>query len=139
MRMVTVNDRANNKTTITLEYTPVDFERLPHLPAFLRDLQAGWELMMDTRTGTYAPDSALDDNLPKCSYDPCDYALTNTDLELGEDRCESHRVDQWGVMEMDCACWQSSADNADIYVCADHTRAMAARGEGPLPSSFSTT
>ncbi len=38
-------------------------------------------------------------------------------------RCRFHHVSWGGVYDGECDCWQSPADNADVYVCGPHRRA----------------
>ncbi len=60
-----------------------------------------------------------------CSIPECDSAA---DIYSDQpDRCEYHHMEWGGVYDGECDCYQSSADNADVFVCYPHRQAYEKR------------
>ena len=55
-----------------------------------------------------------------CLHPGCD-ALVFEDENL---ECDTHAKDEYGIRYSDCECYQSWADNADVYVCGLHRKAF---------------
>lgn len=70
--------------------------------------------------------SSLDDVTAWTPPPPCEVPGCEGGADVYSDqpdRCEYHHVEWGGVYDGECDCYQSSADNADVFVCYPHRRA----------------
>ena len=74
---------------------------------------------------------------PTCDEPGCDSLLSG--IDDGSDYCESHRRDEYGVMDMDCDCSVGTADNMDVLVCIKHELAYRKKFEKDYLNKWETT
>lgn len=58
----------------------------------------------------------------ECSWPGCTYLGEGDMGRYQADRCESHQVDEDGVLVADCYCSTGGGDNMDVDICHHHLR-----------------